>query len=56
MEVSAKKLICMMVGVWNFGFLFLSVCINTVMYLLSEVSYSCGHIYLLKLSECLAKP
>lgn len=45
-----------MVGVWNFGFLFLSVCINTVTYLLSEVSYFCRHVYLLKLSECLAKP
>lgn len=36
-----KKLICGMVGVWNFGFLFLPVCINTVTYLLSEVSYFC---------------
>lgn len=55
-ELTAKKFICMMVDLWNFGFLFLSVCINTVTYLVSEVSYVCRHIYLLRLSECFAKP
>lgn len=54
MEVSAKAI--NLYDVWNFSFLFLSVCINTVTYLLSVASYFCRHIYLLKLSECLTKP